>query len=304
MKQVLITGENSYIGNAIAAYLQEYRTNDQETSLPAYQVTKISLRDDGWEAQDFSAYDVVLHVAGKAHVDVSAASQEEQESYYRVNAGLVKKVAEKAKQQGVKQFVHFSSVIVYGDSAKVGQTKHITQDTIPAPSNFYGDSKLKGEEELAPLADETFQVAILRLPFVYGKGCKGNYPLLVKLAEKLPVFPDIGNERSMLYIENLTEFVRQIIDKGQGGLFFPQNGEYVTTARMVAQIGQAKGKKVRLVKWLCPLVVLAGKMPGKIGKLADKAFGSLTIDRSLSDLGDNSYRKYSLEESIRRIHED
>ena len=304
MKHILITGENSYIGNALAAYLEGYGASAEATGQKPYQVTKISLRDGSWEGKDFSEFDVILHVAGKAHVDVSGVNDEVKESYYKVNAELVGKVAAKAKAQGVKQFVYFSSVIVYGDSAKVGQTKHITAQTQPSPSNFYGDSKWKGEEALTVLADESFQVCILRLPFVYGKGCKGNYPLLVKLAEKLPVFPDICNARSMLYIENLTEFVRQIIDRGQGGLFWPQNGEYATTAKMVEQIGQAKGKKVRLVKWLNPFVVLAGKMPGTIGKLVNKAFGSLTIDLSLNDLGDNSYRKYALEESIRRIHED
>ncbi len=290
MTKILITGENSYIGTAVAEYLGTFPE--------AYQVTKISLRGDAWKSEDFSRYDAILHVAGKAHVDVSAVTDEVKESYYQVNGKLPAQVAEKAKREGVKQFIHLSSVIVYGDC------KTITADTTPAPANFYGDSKLQGEEGLQPLADDTFQVAILRLPFVYGKGSKGNYPLLVKLAEKLPLFPDFENQRSMLYIENLTEFVRQLIDLGEGGLYFPQNGDYVTTAQMVARIARAKGRKFSLAGWLNPFVKVALKVPGKIGKLAGKAFGSMTVDLELSKFRDNSYRKYSLEESIRRIHED
>ena len=125
-------------------------------------------------------------------------------------------------------------------------------------------------------------MAVLRLPFVYGRDSKGNYPFLVKIAERTPVFPDIKNERSMLYIENLAEFIRKMIDSGRGGLFFPQNGEYVTTAQMVKQIGRAKGKKIYLWSILNPLVWLASRMPGKIGRLTNKAFGSLTVDQALS----------------------
>ena len=308
MKKILITGKNSYIGNAVAEYLETY---NQSAELP-YKIDRISLRDESWQAIDFSGYDTVLHVAGKAHVDVSAVSEETKQLYYRVNAELPAQVAEKAKAAGVKQFIHLSSVIVYGDSAPVGKTKMITKDTEPAPANFYGDSKLQGEENLKPLADDRFHVAILRLPMVYGKNSKGNYPLLVKLAEKTPIFPKINNQRSMLYVENLAEFIRQLAEQGDGGLFFPQNEEYTTTARMVQQIGAVKGKKIHLWSILNPAVWLASKVPGKIGALANKAFGSLTIEQELSELpkasgtGENArdYCKYSPEESIRRIHED
>ena len=135
---------------------------------------------------------------------------------------------------------------------------------------------------------------------IYGKNSKGNYPLLAKLAEKMPVFPEITNERSMLYVENLAEFVRLLVDCGKGGIFFPQNAEYTTTSRMVEAIGNTKGRKVRLWKVLNPLVSLAASMPGKIGQLANKAFGSLTVDQNLSIRDLDGYRIYTLEESIER----
>lgn len=314
MKKILITGQNSYIGNAVAEYLEKCHQQ-------AYRVDKISLQDDSWQQKDFSEYDTILHVAGKAHVDVSLVSEETKKLYYRVNGELPAKVAAKAKAEGVRQFIHLSSVIIYGDSAGVGGSKVICADTVPAPVNFYGDSKLQGEENLKPLADENFWVAILRLPFVYGKGSKGNYPLLVKMARITSVFPNINNQRSMLYIDNLTEYIRQLADSGESGIFFPQNAEYVTTAQMVRLIGAAMGKKIYLWSALNPLVRLVSKVPGKIGNLANKAFGSLVVDRNLVWLpinrGDTtadedvqnrsrtiSAPKYALEESIRRIHEN
>ena len=135
---------------------------------------------------------------------------------------------------------------------------------------------------------------------IYGRNSKGNYPLLSKLAQVLPVCPDVENERSMLYVENLAEFVRLLTDSGLGGIFFPQNGEYTRTGEMIRLIGKTKGRKIALWKILNPAVYLAAKLPGKPGVLMNKAFGSLTVDQSLSRRDFDGYQRYSLEESIEK----
>lgn len=297
MKRILITGINSYLGNAIEQYLMEYNST---LGKEHYRVDKISLKDEVWKNSSFSGYDAILHVAGIAHADIGNVSQETRDLYYQVNCGLTLAVAEKAKAEGVPQFIYFSSVIVYGESSGLGQQKMITADTQPQPANFYGDSKWQAELGLGKLCEGDFQVAILRLPMIYGKGSKGNFPLLVKIAEKLPVFPTINNSRSMLYVENLAEFVRLLAEQGKGGIFFPQNAEYVSTARMVQAIGEVQGKNIYLWKILNPLVKLANHIPGKISGMVNKAFGSLTIEQGLSVRDIQDYQRYSLEESIRR----
>lgn len=297
MKRILITGAGSYIGNAVEQYLMEYNASQGRE---CYRVDMLSLRDDTWENYNFASYDSLLHMAGIAHADIGNVSEEVKQSYYDVNCELALKVAKKAKAEGVSQFVYMSSVIVYGDSAKVGETKHITEDVVPAPANFYGDSKWQAEQKLGVLAQDDFAIAMIRCPMIYGKGSKGNFKLLCKLADKLPIFPDVDNHRSMLYIENLAEFLRQLIEKNIGGVFHPQNSEYVTTANMVELIRTAKGKKTMPVRFLNPFVKLASRMSGKIGGMANKAFGSLTIDRSISVNEISEYQVCSLEESVRR----
>ncbi len=297
MKRILITGAGSYIGTSVERYLQEYNAS---SGREMYRIDTISLLEESWKSYDFAPYDAVFHVAGIAHADVGNVSDDTKALYYQVNRDLAYETAGKARDQGVKQFIYMSSVIVYGDSAPVGQKKHITEQTPLSPANFYGDSKKQAEEALLPLMNEEFQVAVLRPPMIYGKNSKGNYPLLAGLAGVAPVFPDILNERSMLYVENLAEFIRLLVESGKGGIFYPQNAEYTTTSQMVKAIGQVKGKRVRLWKVLNPLVLLASHIPGKIGGLADKAFGSLTIDQSLSRKDFDGYQIFSLEESIRR----
>ena len=146
--------------------------------------------------------------------------------------------------------------------------------------------------------DDT-KLAIIRPPMIYGSGSKGNFQMLKKLAENLPAFPTYQNERSMLYIENLSEFLRLLVEDCREGVFLPQNPEYVSTADMVFEISDIERKKMAHWAWLNPFVKLAFFFPGKMGKMAKKAFGSMTIDMELSHAV-QGYQKYALRESIQR----
>lgn len=298
MKKVLITGVNSYIGNSFEEYLKQYNQDKTE-----YEITKISLRNGLPKDMDFSGYDCIFHVAGIAHADVAGVSEEEKARYYAVNCELACETARRAGEQGVRQFIYMSSVIVYGDSARVGGKKHITADTKPAPANFYGDSKWQAEQKLQLLTNDNFHVAIVRAPMVYGKGSKGNFPMLCKFANKLFVFPKVKNLRSMIYIENLAEFIKRLIDSEGGGIFLPQNREYSNTSELVKLLRTEKGKKMYLSRVMGALVYVGAGVPGKIGKLINKAFGSFTVDQSFSNEVISGYQRYSLAESVRRIYE-
>ena len=160
------------------------------------------------------------------------------------------------------------------------------EHTVPHPANFYGDSKLQADVAVRDLADDKFKVSVLRPPMIYGRGSKGNYPTLAKLAKKLPVFPDVDNERSMLHIDNLCEFLCQIMlvkeVKENAVVLIPQNAEWTKTSEMVREIGEVCGKKVGIVGILNPAVWLGSKLPGKIGGLVNKAFGNSCYAREVS----------------------
>ncbi len=292
MKKILITGANSYIGMSFEQYAKEHYADE-------FEIDSVDMIDGTWRQKDFSSYDVVFHVAGIAHADVGNVSEEVKAKYYAINTDLAIETCKKAKQEGVKQFVFMSSMIIYGDSAPYGKSKRITKETEPAPANFYGDSKWQADKGVRELAEEDYTVTVLRPPMIYGKGSKGNYPTLAKMAKKLPVFPDIQNERSMLYIENLCEFLCQVMIRKEGGIFWPQNAEYTKTSEMVKQIAQTAGHKLIITKAFNWCVALAAHMPGKISDLANKAFGNSSYDQAMSTY-DFKYQLIDLNESIRR----
>ena len=281
MKKILITGANSYIGTSFEKYMSQWPDE--------YQVDTIDMIDGSWRNVSFAGYDSVFHVAGIAHSDNGKMTAERSSMYYAVNTDLAVKTAQKAKLDGVHQFIFMSSIIVYGDSAPIGMKKIITKDTPLAPANSYGDSKVQAEKGICPLNDENFKVVILRPPMIYGRGSKGNYPILSKLAQKLPVFPYVNNQRSVLYIDNLMEFVRLMIENEEEGIFFPQNAEYSNTTDMVKLIAEAYGRKIIII----PGIVWLLKMMRYITRLVDKAFGSLCYDVTMSEYKTN-YCKTSL----------
>lgn len=279
MKKLLITGQNSYIGTSVEKYLL---TNGEE-----FKIDTIDLINPEWETIDFSKYDSIFHVAGIAHFSKDPSKKQ---LYYKVNTELTEKVAKKAKVEGVNQFIFMSSIIVYGDSTK--SNRIITQETKPNPSDYYGDSKWQAEKRLEKIRSTNFHIAIIRPPMIYGNGSKGNYPRLSKLSQMLPIIPNYKNERSMLYIGNFCEFIRQIVLLNSDGIFFPQNEEYVSTSKMMEVISEVHQKKVITIKLFNPLIDLLF-----FNDNIKKMFGNLTYDKKLSHYGFD-YCLYNFEKSI------
>ncbi len=275
MKKVLITGANSYIGESVKEYLEK------EPEL-YYVATKSTMN---WipKAEDFKGFDVIFNVAGIAHI---RETKKNRHLYYDINRDLAIKIAKEAKKAGVKQFILLSSMSVYGRL-----TGYITKETPVKPNNAYGQSKAQADSVIRKLECDNFKFACVRPPMVYGKGCKGNYQKLRKFAIKSPVFPNYNNKRSMIYIGNLCEFIKQCIDQERRGVFFPQNEEYVNTSEMVNLIAKENDKLIKLVKLFNVFIKI---LPINIIK---KVFGDLTYERV--DMVD----KYCFESSIKKSEE-
>ncbi|NOU82463.1 NAD-dependent epimerase/dehydratase family protein [Paenibacillus sp. LMG 31459] len=281
-KRILITGKGSYVGTSFMKWVEQWPEQ--------YDVEEISVRGEEWKLHDFSVYDVVLHVAGIAHVSTDPSMESQ---YYKINRDLTIEVANKAKNENVKQFVFMSSMIIYGPDGKIGVDKMISQHTVPNPIDFYGKSKLEADNAIQELNSPQFKAVSVRIPMVYGPSCKGNFPRLKLLAGKLPVFPDIRNQRSMIFVSNLCEFLRIIIEKELAGVFFPQNKEYVCTTEIIKIMASTLNKKVRLVKVFNPILKI---MSSKIN-FVNKIFGNKTYDQALIPPFD--YCIVEFEESIK-----
>ena len=268
MKSVLITGANSYIGTNVERWL--LKEPDK------YHVETLDMKDPNWVNFDFSKFDVVFHVAGIAH---STPKKSEKDLYYRVNTQLTIDTAKIAKEAGVKQFIFMSSMIVYSSKERV-----ITKDTKPNPDNFYGDSKLQAEIGLNKLSDKTFKIVVLRPPMIYGPNSKGNFPRLMSFARKSFIFPNFKNKRSMLYIDNLSNSIKYLIDSEVEGLFFPQNSEYMCTSEIVRMSAKLINKRIWFTRIFNPIIYLTRGLISIVNKMFSDSYYDVNMSEELIKL--------------------
>lgn len=285
MKKVLVTGAGSYVGESVRAYVK--KTAGDQIVMDA-----VDTFDNHWKSADFSEYDVVFHVAGIAHVN---AKKSMEPLYYKVNRDLTIEIGKWAKEHGVKQFIFMSSQIVYHESQSL-KADIVNKDTEPNPNGFYGDSKLQAENGLHELECETFKVCILRPPMIFGVGCKGNFLRLGWLATKTPIFPAWHNERSILHVDNLAEFVKQLILRDMSGTFYPQNKDFFDTVEIVRYFAKKYNHKIWISKVFNPFVWLGSFFLQPLNKM----FATYYYEHSMSE-HDFDYEVVSLEEALTQL---
>jgi UDP-glucose 4-epimerase len=283
LKKILILGKNSYIGTSFESYISQYKN--------VYEVDKISVKGNDWKYLDFSKYDVLLDVAGIAHIRITPDLEEE---FYKINRDLTVELCTKAKREGVKQFIYLSSMNVYGDTSEL-----ITNSTIPEPKSFYGKSKLQADLAIQKMNTDNFKVVSIRPPVVYGSSCKGNYPLLSKISRLTPLFPNYKNTRSMIYIDNLCEFIRLVIENQERGIFHPQNKEYTSTLQIVNQVSKTYNKKVYTTGLFNPMISF---FLNRI-RIVNRAFANDWYSMEISNYKNFEYCIVDFKESIRQTEE-
>ncbi|MHC5229776.1 NAD-dependent epimerase/dehydratase family protein [Enterococcus sp. LJL99] len=276
MKKILITGARSYIGTSFEEWMKQFGDD--------YQIDTLDMRDPSWKEYDFTEYNIIIHLAAIVHV-----KEKNEQLYYQVNRDLTLEVAKKAKQDGVKQFIFFSTMSVFGIDKGI-----ISSKTKKKPITPYGKSKLQAEEALEELGDQKFIVSILRPPMIYGKDATGNYTRLSRLAKKILIFPKVDNQRSMLYIENLHCFVKLLIDNNLSGVFHPQNREYVNTSNLFFVIGKVNGRTIWLLSGFSGIIHLLAKLNNTFSKV----FGTLIYDRSMVGSPDTIYNNIKMEYQV------
>lgn len=282
MVRILIAGKNSYIGNALEKWLKK--------NPDKYVVDKITLKDNDWQNKDLSQYKVIICLAAIVHRYKKRCNAD---TYNTVNCELIYKLACKAKTENVSQFIFMSTMGVYGEDGAVYKACEIDEGSCCKPNSAYEVSKFAAENALLSLQSVHFHLAIIRAPFIYGPGCPGNYLRVRRFALRFPVFPHYKNSRSMLFIENCSEFIRLLIDSMGHGIFFPQDRELMCTADMVKQIARQHGKQIYLCNGLQWIIYLFGWLP-----IIKKVFGNLTYKKSLSDHFNGQYQVISTNKAI------
>lgn len=286
MTKVLIVGQNGFVSQSFKRYMNKF--------IDMYELTFVSSRKNIWKKISFKGYDAVFNASGLAHANAKDGSDED---YFKINGKLPGEIAEKCKAEGVPLYISISSSIIYGDTSDLGKKKIIKKNTLPDPKGIYGKSKIMGENETIKYVGEQFQVAIIRPPMIYSEYAPENFELLCKFATRFPLIPDIYNEQSMIYADNFCELLRLIIDNQAGGIYYPQEKNFIQTSKLVKDIADSAGHKMAVTKIFNPILKLLAKRV----RFIRKAFGSLVYDKEMSNHFEWNYCIVSYEETVERI---
>ena len=279
----LLTGAGGFIGSclhkrAFGIFPKIIPVYHHGKNIDGY-IVDINNRSD-W-SEILKNVDVVIHTAAVTY-NGSDAKNDKVKQLQRVNVDGTLNLAKQAALSKVKRFIFISSVKVNGEGTLLNQT--FDESKRYTPLEPYGISKYEAEEGLKKIAKDTgIDVVIIRPPLVYGSGVKANFLNLLKLANTnhpLP-FGSIHNKRSMIYIENLVDFIIHCIDHPAAAneTFLISDGEDISLSHLLKSMRSAFGRPARLVPVPPFIFRLLGKLTRKTD-VVNRLIGNLQIDSS------------------------
>lgn len=304
--KVLITGANGFVGRALVQKFSElplYEITLVLRSLGAYKDSEYTIFkiDNLDSAVNFSYalknVEVVVHIAARAHI-LKEDSSNPLEEFNKINVDGTLNLAKQALNNGVKRFIFISTIGVYGSKS----VRPFTEQNSVEPENDYARSKLQAEEQLKKLVNGTsMDLVILRPPLVYGANAPGNFGKIFNLVTKnIPLpFGSVHNKRSMVYVENLVDFIIHCVDHPAAAnqTFLVSDNDDISLTRLITTIRKCAGMPKLLLPVPVFLFKLAGKLTGKQA-VVDRLVGDLQVDSSKARTLLNWQPPFTFEEGI------
>ena len=181
--RVLVTGHHGYIGSVTTPALLEaghdvvgldtffYESCDFGSTGTEIPSLRLDVRDV--TRKDLDGFDAVVHLAALSNDPLGALSPTLTEE---INFLATLELAREAKAAGVQRFVLASSCSMYG----VSDGTAAVDETAPLlPLTEYARSKVRSEQALAELADDTFSPIFMRNATAYGNSPRLRVDLVV-----------------------------------------------------------------------------------------------------------------------------
>lgn len=266
IKRIAVTGASGFVGKYLCEHLvaQGYDVlavvRDPRHQLPSGVALGLAPNPSDWLASDiFRGCDVVIHLAGRAHV-LNETAENPLEEFRKTNLDIVVPLMDSASKAGVKRVVFVSTIGVNGNETEV--QPYVETDT-ERPHNAYSLAKLEGEQALKKLAaGYDIEYVVVRPVLVFGPGAKGNFASLLRLASANIPLPlrCFGARRSLVSIWNLVGFLElcAVHPAAANELFLIADNQATTLPEILAELRIGMDRKPMI--WPMPLFILKAAM--------------------------------------------
>jgi nucleoside-diphosphate-sugar epimerase len=239
--KILVTGTEGYIGHRLAPWLEA--RGHEVTGLDTGFYRDASLYVDPIGApllprthlvdlraaspRYLEGFDAVIHLAELSN---DPLGQNRPETTFDINHRGSVRLAQAARQAGVRRFVYASSCSVYG----LGSGEMLDETSPVNPQTAYAECKVRVERDLTPLADHRFSVVFLRNATAYGPSPRMRFDIvlndLAALAHTrrlIAMRSDGSPWRPIVHIEDICEAMRCAVEAPASAV----NGEVFNVGR-------------------------------------------------------------------------
>lgn len=272
---VCITGATGYVGRHLQQVLIGRGLDVRSISRSAdgynntIPVGNVGSRTDWTDALDGCS--TVVHLAAQLP-SRDATRADYLETNYRGTANLVAQ----CETTGVRQLIFVSSVAAVAGNAGEG----ISDQTIPNPTNAYGESKLLAEQAVRSFSGTS---VILRPPIVIGPEARGNWAMLVKIARlgiPLPL-ASATSLRSLISIDNLVDALAMLVERQSSEVdaktFAIADTDPISVSEIITRLRRSSGQPPRLFSLPKAAIKTGMKLAGR-RHFYESLFESLTVD--------------------------
>lgn len=312
----LVTGASGFIGGRLAerlaleegvrvrAMVRNPKKAERLRKLPL-EVVQADLLDLPSLRRAINGCDLVFHCAALVR------ETGDRNEFYRTNVQGTENILKVSNDTGIKKFIHFSSVAVYGMNPPDGSDE---STPFQPCGNLYCDTKIASEKAVWAAHQETrLPVVVIRPVNVYGPYSSAWTILPIKLINsgQMKLINGGAGINNCIYIDNLLDatLLATKRDESVGQVYLISDGVPVTWKEFFGYYAQMAGKpSIRSVpQWLAKLITLGieitSKFSGKPPKITREGIRFLTcqsqfnIEKARQELGYQP--RFSLQEGMK-----
>lgn len=248
MRNILIIGANGFTGRQLLNDLSIHKQYNvtgcslhpdilpTSENTKSYHFIETDIRDE------VAVKDLFKKVCPEVVVNCSALSvpdycETHHEEAYLTNVTAVEQLARLCEEYK-SRFIHLSTDFVFDGKIDENTGQLYTEEDAPAPVNYYGFTKWKGEEKVAEICNN---YAIARVEIVYGKALPGQHGNIVQLVmNRLKAGQEIrvvSNQwRTPTYVGDVSNGIQLLIENTTNGIFHICGDECLTIAEIAFQV--------------------------------------------------------------------